>query len=610
MVSILLLSLILVVVPLVKTHSRLGGAFVLKEVLFQIISIVYLCYLLLSGFVLPDSYVTYSMLLFITYITASTIWSTNIEQSWRDVAKWVSLFGLFLMVSSVQKDTALTISMIPIPFFLLWAYLQHYGKEPFDGQVRQFLVDHEKENSAFSAFLGSIGNSNHTAAFLAPYLFIDLYLIIHVSMWFWIILPFLAYGIYLTRCYGAMIGVALGLCFIYPPYSLYALLIIPLGICALFYLSTYQTALYDKIIGSKEKSLMARMIYIKICYRLWKKRPVFGWGLTSFRKEVYETQAEMNVEDPTLLGYKESENGKTINPRYMPYPTRAHNDYLEMLADGGAIGFSLLLFLVASIVYGAAVSHNYLLLGGLVCLMVHGFFFYTLSTFSYVPYIVLVACSSQLVPMPFHIPIPLAIILTLVFIKLAKEYIINPYISIIWITKSNAVPQMIEKQLRPLMDRKLDLEAKKNSMTERDSAIVEYEIRQIDKEAKDHLDSCTSIRNEYVDKAVKLTSDGHTLNAAFAVKSPNDPYMALYYAERAIHHFDGLLRLPVLWGAYGELQKHVGNWEGAKRSFRYSLYLDPCFYQARTILRTMQDEEDKVIERNAQITRLVKPGRA
>jgi hypothetical protein len=59
----------------------------------------------------------------------------------------------------------------------------------------------------------------------------------------------------------------------------------------------------------------------------------------------------------------------------------------------------------------------------------------------------------------------------------------------------------------------------------------------------------------------------------------------------------------------GEIQRATGNWEGAKRSFNYSLYLDPRLIEARQSLKYMYDEEQKVVTRNQQITNLVKPPR-
>jgi hypothetical protein len=371
---------------------------------------------------------------------------------------------------------------------------------------------------------------------------------------------------------------------------------------------------YDKLIGNKEYSFIARMYYVKIAYNLWKKKPIFGWGIRSFRKELYEMQAELNVKDPYLLGHQEEEvqQDGDAPAKYSPYPTRAHNDYVEMLSDGGLIGLALLLFFVGSIIFGAIQSQNYILLGGLVCLMIHGCLFYTLSTSSFVPYILLAGCVSNIQYPPYLLTLTLSCLGIFVIIKLAIEYVIKPQLAVYWIAKAYSVPSLVQAKMKPLYDKKSYLESQKlqSGISERESAICDYELRQTTKELQKIAQTTASIQNEFADKAINLTpSSCNAIACAVSIKSYADPWLSLHYMERSIHLFDGVMRLPEQWAKYGELQGRVGNWEGAKRSLKYSLYLNPCYWPSRKILKNMEEAEQDRVKRDGQITNLVRPPR-
>jgi hypothetical protein len=88
---------------------------------------------------------------------------------------------------------------------------------------------------------------------------------------------------------------------------------------------------------TKTTSLKYRTKYFRASWWLFKQSPLFGTGLWSYRNMVYEAQAEINKIDPE---YFKDYGG--------PKPRRVHNDYLEILNDGGlvAAAFLLILFVV------------------------------------------------------------------------------------------------------------------------------------------------------------------------------------------------------------------------------------------------------------------------
>ncbi len=88
---------------------------------------------------------------------------------------------------------------------------------------------------------------------------------------------------------------------------------------------------------SETRTLGLRWKYWSASWWLFKQSPLFGTGLWSYRNRVYDAQAEINKKDPDFFkGYEE------------PKPRRVHNEYLEILNDGGlvAAGFLLIFFIV------------------------------------------------------------------------------------------------------------------------------------------------------------------------------------------------------------------------------------------------------------------------
>jgi O-antigen ligase len=599
MIELITLAVIVGLLPLAKLPERIGGCWHFKEHAFSLIGILYLCYLLLTGFRFTDSYIGYALFCLACYCSLTVIWTTNIEQSWEDIAKWWAFLGLYLMASSLPVKTVLLMSIVPIPFFLAWGFWQEAHK----GELNRA--------GGHSVFKGSIGNTNHSAAFLAPFVFIALYLAVNVSPYFFILVPFILAGIALTKCYGAILGIIFGSCFIYPEYSLWLLPVLAVGVCSLLILRTLHRGLYDKLTGKKEYNFTARFYYWKIAYELWKKQPVFGFGIRSFRKELYDMQAIMNIKDPSLLGYREnaSDTPGDREAKYTAWPTRAHNDYMEMLSDGGIIGFLLLLSLVGFAVYSSIQTGNYILLGGIVCLAVHGMFFYTLSTFSYVPYIMLLACVSNHNVTVYPLPILLAIILVAALIRLALDYAIKPQLAMYWVGKCNQVPVQTQIKLQPIVDKRKELLEKK--VTERERPYWEADLKETNTELQKIMFESLQKQNVYIDKAINLApSNGSAVGTAAKVKAQTDPWLGMHYMERAIHMFDGIMKLPETWAIYGELQKMTGNWEGAKRSLKYAIYLNPCLYQVRELLRQMKTEEDAAALRNRQAHNVLHPKEA
>lgn len=93
---------------------------------------------------------------------------------------------------------------------------------------------------------------------------------------------------------------------------------------------------------------MRTLKYFRASFWLFKQSPIFGTGLWSYRNGVYDAQAEIHQIDKDFFkNYPE------------PKPRRAHNDYLEILNDGGLLAATvLLIFLVMVMQHGWSIIRD------------------------------------------------------------------------------------------------------------------------------------------------------------------------------------------------------------------------------------------------------------
>jgi O-antigen ligase len=95
-------------------------------------------------------------------------------------------------------------------------------------------------------------------------------------------------------------------------------------------------------------SLKYRVKYFRASWWLFKQNPLFGDGLWSYRNQVYRAQAEI---------YKKDNN--FFNDYEKPQPRRVHNEYLEILNDGGIVAAAaLLMFFVLIMKHGWRTIRN------------------------------------------------------------------------------------------------------------------------------------------------------------------------------------------------------------------------------------------------------------
>jgi O-antigen ligase len=128
--------------------------------------------------------------------------------------------------------------------------------------------------------------------------------------------------------------------------GVYALVVLVLLVC--FWYATpkrFHDMVRFRNVTQSETLRLRLTRYFPASLWLFKQSPVFGTGLWSYRNLVYEAQAEIQKRNPGFFkNYPE------------PKPRRVHNEYLEVLNDGGLIaGAVLLLFFITVMRHGWAV---------------------------------------------------------------------------------------------------------------------------------------------------------------------------------------------------------------------------------------------------------------
>jgi hypothetical protein len=125
--------------------------------------------------------------------------------------------------------------------------------------------------------------------------------------------------------------------------------------------------------------LRYRFRYWKAALWLIKRKPIIGYGLRTYRKEVYKAQAELDKKD----------GGKFLGPNYQtPQPRECHNDLIENFVEGGLVGGMLFLIIIGSVFYhglcyldiatGSSSLLMMFMLTGVVGILVDSCFFFPL----------------------------------------------------------------------------------------------------------------------------------------------------------------------------------------------------------------------------------------
>jgi len=336
------ISLILVLVPIFRMFELYGGEDAKTYLFIVMTGIVFIIALFLQ-FPIPDTLASSALFLFICYLSISSLWSDNVQDSINDLPMWWALFFFYMVCHCVPRNMLLLAIFVPALFVVTYGFSQYFtGYDIFLPISKDFH------------FRSWFHNQNYVGSYLIVVFFISLYFAANVSLWFLVSTFYIGLGIYLTRARGSWLAVIAGFAFLIPWYGVVGLLVV-----------TAFWGFYKKSRGG----LKARWWLNQVCLEMFKKKPLFGWGARGFRRNLYTIQADMNKKKPEILG--------TIN-KVGKYPhsrgKRTHNDHIETLVDVGLLGCIPYALFFGTVIYSAMAEP--ILAGALLAVTVNALFFY------------------------------------------------------------------------------------------------------------------------------------------------------------------------------------------------------------------------------------------
>jgi O-antigen ligase len=327
---------------------------------------------------------------FFIYVCSSAVRSYPQHNVKEELGFQVPMFLLFLVASQTVTTTNLSFLQYAVWSVLLLngalGFLQSIGKDPF-------IPARFKREGTSNDPVGTIGNTNWLGAYLVSALWLcamsggtydrALCMVIGISALFFIMIGISKAGI-LAIITSAVFFIGMDAWFTGAQYSAIAIfgafLFLLLGFLV-FVIVRWDYFWRSPIDQEKSSPMLATLRY-RLCYwasawNLIKQRPVFGWGLQAYRREVYDAQGRLEDRSPGFLDPK----------RYLsPQPRHAHNDFIEHTVEFGAVGLSLFLLFVASvytiglkyITEGGNQMVMLCLLSGVTAMLIEAVFFFPL----------------------------------------------------------------------------------------------------------------------------------------------------------------------------------------------------------------------------------------
>lgn len=306
------------------------------------------------------------ILLLVVLNLFSLLYTRNIYFTRNAVALNISCLAVFYFLSIYLNQrwaVRLVISVLVSGLFVgLITILQTYGI---------FLFLRWMESGGMIP--GTIGNSNYLGAYLIFPIYSSLLLFfLSKNKWLKIFLLLVFLFIFAAFIYSRARASWVGIAFSLPPflilivhikkisiiefcrrnrYKIGLVLILLFTSLALLWFASPKSAkelVWIKKATDHETLRLRFTKYAPPAVWLFKQNPLFGTGLWSYRSLVYEAQAQLNKTDASFF--------KNYN---LPKPRRVHNDYLEILVDGGLLAaFALLMLLLIVLNHGWKTIHN------------------------------------------------------------------------------------------------------------------------------------------------------------------------------------------------------------------------------------------------------------
>lgn len=487
---------------------------VLRRALMPLLGVAYLLQWWVAGtsVYLPDIviWVTFGMM---GWWVVSTLVSPYHYVGISELGIWIGTVVFVVVGFDGINLTGLSIVMIGVVLNCLYAILQGvFKREPLRNLANalpQYLFP-----------IGFIGNTNMLGNFMVVSFFLSL-LLGGESRWWYLVSALIVYTIWITKCKGSYLGMAIGGLFVLlttqsdDVYTLIVLVAIGMGMMVM--LTGWRTIINDYSKGTFKE----RINYWKIAWEQIKLTPGFGLGLDCLKCRVPYIQRELNKKT----------NGAFLNPANYanPYPQKCHNDYIQMVCDVGIPGLGVYLTLVIMALLSNA---DPILKGGLIAALVSGIFMHNLhlTPINIMTWFVLFSC---LRGQGSYVP---------------EWYIIAGLIIVILASYKNLI----------------------------NNTITEYYFVRANK---------TRNKDYYLKGLAYSPTDGFSLvNLGAVYQANNNSIDALHCSMEGINRYDGAMRIWELWLNAAKAQLVLGGLLVSEAYANNSLSFNPNYKEASEFL--------------------------
>jgi len=230
---------------------------------------------------------------------------------------WDKMPCLVLSRAGVKKSTLETAAHVLFAtnsLLVVWAILQKYFNWPF---ICQPLNDH-----GYGRMLGYFGNSMHYSGYMDIVMLFSLALALFYRRRFGVYFPVLLGGLILSGQRTYYIAAVAGILLLVALKSRKALLITLVILPVTVFIAYMNSPLVHGRVSSilSERAIGIRAAYWPVAWRAFLENPVFGVGYEEFT--------------PYLQPY--------VDKGLVDNTAHAHNLYLQELAEGGVIGFVII----------------------------------------------------------------------------------------------------------------------------------------------------------------------------------------------------------------------------------------------------------------------------
>jgi len=237
------------------------------------------------------------LLAIIVWFVLSVAWAAHYGNSINDLLMLLALFTIILAVQSVDRVMVFLMGFIPACGMAGLELYQWFRKHAPDRRGALY------------------GNTNHSGIYYAIYFFIGLWLAKHISPIFFPFSILLLLGVIYSRCRAALIAVCVGAGIAVYVETHNMMLMAFFAVLGVIGILT-QRREDNSHLEAARRAILGRWIIFNKTVRMIAERPIWGWGLGSFRKEHQERT-------PAIATH------------------RVHNDILEILFETGIVGLAL-----------------------------------------------------------------------------------------------------------------------------------------------------------------------------------------------------------------------------------------------------------------------------